>query len=71
MKTIFILNHPPYYRKSIFQLLEANLDCEFAFGFIKKGNIKSLSKSDFNKPFITLKTINFFLISTIYLVHLD
>lgn len=60
MKTIFILNHPPYYRKSIFKLLEANLDCEFAFGFLKKGNIKSLNKTDFNNSFISLKTINFF-----------
>ena len=67
MKTLFLLNHPSHYRKSIFQLLESRIKCDFAFGHLIKGNIKSLDKSEFQKPFRNLKTL-YFVLGLYYIV---
>ena len=61
MKTLFLLNHPSHYRKSIYKLIESNINCDFAFGYLKKGNIKSIEKSEFKNPFMNLRTFNLFL----------
>ena len=68
MKTLFLLNHAPFYRKAIFKLIDSNFNCDFAFGFIKEGDIRTIDKFDLINSFTNLKTLNFYFFGLYYIL---